>query len=303
MNSKGLNKAKLEKLTDKIYQNPSIFLEINQDELAMLITAVMKITKLQRKLIDLPRKDILIAGDIHGDLTQLKRAISLYNNKIVDMVVFNGDVIDRGPEMLECIGLLIAAMIKHPKDIFYIRGNHELESINSVYGFRGYCTQFFGYDGYLQFQHFFETLPLAAKIDDFGFICHGGIPTDTIFFHLMRLELKKNEPVQGSSGWQLIWNDPDTRVKTFIQSHRGEGCYKFGRKPFDEFMRFHELDIFIRAHTAYREGYRWFFDNKLLSVFSSNVGPYQHVKPNFAVVTREADLRLIKCNTISIQKK
>jgi diadenosine tetraphosphatase ApaH/serine/threonine PP2A family protein phosphatase len=46
------------------------------------------------------------------------------------------------------------------------------------------------------------------------------------------------------------------------------------------------LDIFIRAHEVYDEGYKWFFNNRLLSIYSSNIGPYASVDPYYTLITK-----------------
>ena len=49
--------------------------------------------------------------------------------------LFLGDYVDRGPQGLECICLLLAYKIKYPENFFMLRGNHECSSINRIYGF------------------------------------------------------------------------------------------------------------------------------------------------------------------------
>jgi hypothetical protein len=51
--------------------------------------------------------------------------------------LFLGDYVDRGPQGLECICLLLAYKIKYPENFFMLRGNHECSSINRIYG----CVQ------------------------------------------------------------------------------------------------------------------------------------------------------------------
>ena len=48
--------------------------------------------------------------------------------------LFLGDYVDRGPQGLECICLLLAYKIKYPENFFMLRGNHECSSINRIYG-------------------------------------------------------------------------------------------------------------------------------------------------------------------------
>ena len=50
------------------------------------------------------------------------------------------DYVDRGPNGLECICLLLAYKVKYPENFFLLRGNHECASINRIYGFYDECT-------------------------------------------------------------------------------------------------------------------------------------------------------------------
>jgi serine/threonine-protein phosphatase PP1 catalytic subunit len=66
-----------------------------------------------------------------------------------------------------------------------------------------------------------------------------------------------------------MWNDPKENLKGFSNSYRGPGIYFFGGDVFDEFLHQNDLKYLIRAHECFSEGYRWFFQNRLLSIFSS----------------------------------
>ncbi|MGB8366784.1 MAG: ABC transporter substrate-binding protein [Candidatus Babeliales bacterium] len=79
-----------------------------------------------------------IWGDLHGAFHSLVRALEwLYKNdvitqdlKIVDpshYFVFNGDAIDRSPYTLETLSILFLLLERNEKQVFYIRGKHEVE--------------------------------------------------------------------------------------------------------------------------------------------------------------------------------
>lgn len=67
--------------------------------------------------------------DIHGRLDLLDRALELldkdgYDAK-QDMLVFTGDLIDRGPDSKGVVDLVMALMKDNPDTVKMVRGNHE----------------------------------------------------------------------------------------------------------------------------------------------------------------------------------
>lgn len=282
-----------------IVQNPSVVTSFNENTIISFVHHWQKYLKPQRMLLDCPDEKILVVGDVHGDLEQVKKALHFLDTRQVSKVVFDGDVIDRGIEMVECVMLIATYQMMYPNEVFYLRGNHEIASVNEVYGFRGYVTALFGSKTYGLFKKAFQELPLAMKLHDWAFITHGGVPKDQIYFHLMRLELKEKEPSMGPYS-ELLWNDPHVSTQRFGPSFRGPYCYRFGKEVFDEFMDFHNLDLFIRAHQAYPLGYKWFFDDRLLSIFSSKAGPYSKIDPHF-VILNKGNAELIDARTIELE--
>lgn len=79
--------------------------------------------------------DIIVVGDIHGDLNQLLYPLKEYlDNKDNTKIVFLGDYIDRGDSNVY-ICAIIKYIIEHPSkfpNCIFIRGNHE-ESKFSTY--------------------------------------------------------------------------------------------------------------------------------------------------------------------------
>ena len=50
---------------------------------------------------------------------------------------------DRGTHSLETIALLLAYKVKYSGNFFLLRGNHEAEAVNRIYGFYDECKRRF----------------------------------------------------------------------------------------------------------------------------------------------------------------
>ena len=92
--------------------------------------------------------------------------------------MFLGDYVDRGSLNLETICLLLSYKVKYPENFFLLRGNHESETINRIYGFYEECKRRFSIKLWKQFGELFKCLPVAALIEDRILCMHGGLSPD-----------------------------------------------------------------------------------------------------------------------------
>jgi serine/threonine-protein phosphatase PP1 catalytic subunit len=74
--------------------------------------------------------------------------------------------------------LLLAYKIKYPKNFYLLRGNHECQQINRMYGFYDECKRRYGVKLWKEYALCFNMLPVAAVIDDRILCMHGGLSPD-----------------------------------------------------------------------------------------------------------------------------
>jgi len=73
---------------------------------------------------------VVVCGDTHGQYSDLLRIFAHHGFPPACNYLFLGDYVDRGPQSLETILLLLCYKVKYPNQFFLLRGNHETENIN-----------------------------------------------------------------------------------------------------------------------------------------------------------------------------
>jgi serine/threonine-protein phosphatase PP1 catalytic subunit len=66
----------------------------------------------------------------------------------------------------------------------------------------------------------------------------------------------------------LLWSDPDRTAYEFEENDRGVSVI-FGEKIVQNFNRNNDLDLIIRAHQVIDDGYEFFSDKRLITIFSA----------------------------------
>jgi len=182
--------------------------------------------------------------------------------------VFLGDYVDRGKQSLETICLLLAYKIRYPEKIFLLRGNHEDAKINRVYGFYDECKRRFNVRLWKIFSDCFNCLPIAALIDDKILCMHGGLsPELTSLDQIKDIERPAEIPDYGLL-CDLLWSDPSPDGEGWGESDRGVSC-TFGADKLVEFLEKNDLDLICRAHQVVEDGYEFFAQRRLVTIFSA----------------------------------
>ncbi len=238
-------------------------------------------------------------GDTHGAFSEAQTIVR-YFERILNhpssksiRIIFLGDYVDRNPNDLENLTLIIAFWLKYPENVIILRGNHEDIKINQYYGFIKNLTDTFVIEEwvknlYKEILDMFVKLPVAHvgalqnhsdKSEIRIFSAHGGIPVDsdnfTVPVNLIKLydEIETNstsfEEFDKYMNW-LLWADPKEGAEKAIVFRPETGRNEFGLKPFNEFMEINNLQFMVRAHEVLEKGYKYFFDGRLVSLFTAS---------------------------------
>jgi len=263
---------------NKIIKNPYLITKLKFDQLILVFREAVKLFRKETLILELKKEysqdKVIVIGDLHGDLKSLTRLLEIINLENPKHVIFLGDIVDRGLYQLECFILVLALKIKDSNKFYLLRGNHEILEVNKNYGFfQDFLKRFKDPKKFNHVTAIYKALPYSALVNESILCLHGGIPEDINAINRLRgtktSEINWTFENTAKSLLQIMWNDPKPNLKGFTESFRGKDIKFFGKDVFTDFMRENKLDYLIRAHERFPEGYKWFFNKRLLSIFSS----------------------------------
>ncbi|KAK4105407.1 phosphoprotein phosphatase PPZ [Parathielavia hyrcaniae] len=215
--------------------------------------------------LDAPVK---IVGDVHGQYTDLIRMFEMCGFPPKSNYLFLGDYVDRGKQSLETILLLLCYKLKYPENFFLLRGNHECANVTRVYGFYDECKRRCNVKVWKTFIDTFNTLPIAAIVAAKIFCVHGGLsPALSHMDDIRNIARPTDVPDYGLLN-DLLWSDPADMEQDWEANERGVS-YCFGKKVITDFLASNDFDLVCRAHMVVEDGYEFFTDRVLVTVFSA----------------------------------
>eukprot|EP00656_Telonema_subtile_P043581 TRINITY_DN4992_c0_g1_i2.p1 TRINITY_DN4992_c0_g1~~TRINITY_DN4992_c0_g1_i2.p1 ORF type:complete len:343 (+),score=82.39 TRINITY_DN4992_c0_g1_i2:246-1274(+) len=225
------------------------------------------------KVIDVLFEDsaqATVVGDLHGQYWDLLNIFQMNGfPSETNLYVFNGDYVDRGSNGLEVVLTLMAWKTLLPNHVHLMRGNHELEIVNAVYGFQSEIMNKYAEKAlYFRMNQVFGLLPVASIINNAIFVVHGGIPrVRDITLDEIRSSKDSTDPLDGSVLSDMLWSDP-TDGDGLHPSPRNIGVL-FGPDVAARFLELNQLEVVVRAHELCMEGYAIQQGGKVVTVFSA----------------------------------
>lgn len=240
---------------------------LKNNEIALICQTAREIFLAQPIVLDL-LPPVKIVGDVHGQYGDLIRMFDMCGFPPSSNFLFLGDYVDRGKQSLETILLLLCYKIKYPENFFLLRGNHECANVTRVYGFYDECKRRCNIKTWKIFIDTFNTLPIAAIVAQKIFCVHGGLsPSLNNMNELRSIQRPTDVPDYGLLN-DILWSDPADTENEWEDNERGVS-YCFNKVAINKFLAKFGFDLVCRAHIVVEDGYEFFNDRTLVTVFSA----------------------------------
>ena len=257
----------IEKLLAVRGNKPGKQVDLKEEEIKFLIDKSLAIPKEQKMLVEL-EAPLHVCGDIHGQYYDLLRIFEHCGYPDDYNYLFLGDYVDRGKQSLETVCLLLCYKIKYPDKVTLLRGNHESSVTNRIYGFYDECKRRYNVKLWKNFTELFNYLPVAALIDDKILCMHGGLSLDLKSIQNIQEISRPTDIPDTGLLCDLLWSDPDKEATDYDENDRGVSVI-FGEKVVLDFNKKNDLDLIIRAHQVVDDGYEFFANRQLITIFSA----------------------------------
>ena len=240
---------------------------LKNSEIAQICQQAREIFLSQPSLLELS-PPVKIVGDIHGQYGDMLRLFTKCGFPPQSNYLFLGDYVDRGKQSLETILLLMCYKIKYRENFFILRGNHECANVTRVYGFYDECKRRCNIKTWKIFIDTFNTLPLAAIVAGKIFCVHGGLsPVLNSMDEIRHVSRPTDVPDFGLIN-DLLWSDPTDSPNEWEDNERGVS-YCYNKVAINKFLNKFGFDLVCRAHMVVEDGYEFFNDRSLVTVFSA----------------------------------
>ena len=243
-------------------------LTIREGECDYVIDKAYQILKNEDSMLRITAP-LYICGDIHGQYYDLLRVFDILDYPPKSKFLFLGDYVDRGKQSLECLLLLLCLKIKYPSKIFLLRGNHESEALNKIYGFYDECKRRISVKCFKKITNLFNILPITALIEDNILCMHGGLSKDLNKIEQLNKIARPTEIPDEGLLCDLVWSDPSDELSENFGENERNISVTFSKNVVEEFTEKNGLDLICRAHQVVEEGFQFFAGMKLITIFTA----------------------------------
>ena len=222
-----------------------------------------------------------MCGDFHGQFYDMMRIFEGCGGPSEYGYLVIGDYVDRGKNSLEVVCYLMASKVRYPESFFLVRGNHESTQVSKLYGFYDECKRRYSANLWKDFTSMFNYLPVAAIIEERILCMHGGLSpvmlqkermkADENGINIINSKIKRPAEVdERGLICDLLWSDPSDNKKQEEWQPNDRGVsFTFGQPIIKKYLEDNDLDMICRAHQVVENGYHFYGDRRLVTIFSA----------------------------------
>lgn len=213
---------------------------------------------------------IRVVGDIHGQYADLIRIFQTSGFPPESNYLFLGNYVDLGKLSLESILLLLCYKIKHPQNVYLLRGNLECGSVCRVSSFYDECKRRHNKKIWKNLIDTFDCLPIAAIVSGKIFCVHGGLSPDLLNMDDIRDIPRPTDIPDSGLLTDLLWSDPASggMEEDWKPNERGVS-YCFSEKVIESFLGRYGFDLVCRSHMVVKDGVEFYQGQTLVTIFSA----------------------------------
>ena len=219
----------------------------------------------------------IVVGDLHGQLDDLLTILAQTGlpQWPRNVLIFNGDFVDRGPHSCEVLLVLLALKCWRPDAVYLNRGNHEARDLNGRDGFEAECLRKYNAVVFDACQHVFVALPLACVLRRRVLVVHGFVwPIERYALaQVEALDRFHAQPPEGSLMELILWSDPSPTDAGITFNPRGAGLC-LGADVTERFLAATGFELIVRSHECVREGFEHAHGQRVVTVFSGAHSAY-----------------------------
>ena len=250
---------------------------LNYIEIKFVSEKAKKIFKEEQNVVNIS-PPLTICGNIKGQFSNLLEIFKISGDILETNYLFLGGY----SKSLEVISLLFCLKVRYPKPITLLKGLIEDFAYCQYYGFYEEAKRKYGNEEIFKIIcEVFNYMPLAAIINNDIFCIYGGLSPDLETIEEINkidrfIFIDKNDNILG-----LIANSPiEYSYYEFLYLYninngwmqdpisRGRNYY-FLEEVTERFEKKNKIDLIICGGQYMEDGFRFFHNNKLISLFSA----------------------------------
>ncbi|UKZ78988.1 phosphoprotein phosphatase PP4 catalytic subunit [Trichoderma virens FT-333] len=260
----------IDRLLEVKGSRPGRRVQLLEREIRLLCRKAREVFITQPTLLELDTP-IKLMGDLHGQYYDVLRNFEYGGFPPLENYVLLGNYVGYGNQSIETICLVLAYKIKYPEIFFLLRGSNETASESRINGFYDECMGRYNINLWETFVDLFNCMPLAAIVDEKIFCTHGGLSPDLNSMEQIRRVMRPTDIPDCGLVCDLLWSNPGNNILGWSGNNQ-EVSFTFGPDVVSRFLQKHDFDLIVRSHQFVDDGYEFFSDKQLLTIWGLQIG-------------------------------